>query len=74
LIYVNTKNHHFNFKQAKKAEQKTPHFLSLNQNIVAASQEEKCGLKYEILSPARKVGEFVLSLDAPSLPRLGDLR
>ena len=29
----------------KKAEPKTPHFLSLNQNIVVRSQDEKCGLK-----------------------------
>jgi len=29
----------------------TPHFLSLNQDIVAWSQEEKCGLKYAIHSP-----------------------
>jgi hypothetical protein len=26
----------------KKAEPKTPHFLSLHQNIVAVSQEQKC--------------------------------
>ena len=32
--------------QQKKAEPKTPHFLNLNQDIVAGSQEEKCGLKY----------------------------
>ena len=30
----------------KKAEPKTPHFLSLNQGMVAWAQEEKCGLKY----------------------------
>ena len=30
----------------KKAEPGTPHFLSLNQDIVVCSQEEKCGLKY----------------------------
>ena len=42
--------------------------------MVAWSQEEKCGLKYEMFSPTRKVGEFVLNLDAPSLPGLGDLR
>ena len=34
----------------KNAEPKTPHFLSLNQDIVAWSQEEKCGLKYEMLN------------------------
>jgi hypothetical protein len=30
----------------KKAEPKTPHFLYLNLDIVAWSQEEKCRLKY----------------------------
>ena len=40
----------FNLKKSsflgnKKAERKTPHFLSLSQDIVAQSQEEKCGLK-----------------------------
>jgi hypothetical protein len=29
----------------KKAEPKTPHFLSLNQNIVARSQEAKVWIK-----------------------------
>ena len=32
----------------KKAEPRTPHLLSLNQDIVAWSQDEKCGLKYDI--------------------------
>ena len=32
----------------KKAEPKTPHILTLNQNIVASPQDEKCGLKYVI--------------------------
>ena len=32
--------------EKKKAEPKTRHFLSLNQDIVALSQKEKCGLKY----------------------------
>ena len=32
--------------EKKKAEPKTPHFLSLNQDIVAWSQKQKCGLKY----------------------------
>jgi hypothetical protein len=30
----------------KKAESNTPHFLSLNQDIVSGSQDEECGLKY----------------------------
>jgi hypothetical protein len=34
----------------KKAESKTPHFLSLNQDIVVLSQEWKCGLKYVMQS------------------------
>jgi hypothetical protein len=37
--------------EKKKAEPKTPHFLSLNQNIVASPQDEKCGLKYVMLTP-----------------------
>ena len=39
----------------KKRSQKLPHFLSLNQDIVARSQEEKCGLKYVIHSPGMLV-------------------
>ena len=34
--------------EKKKAESGTPHFSSLNQDIVAWSQDEKCGLKYVI--------------------------
>ena len=37
--------------EKKKAEPKTPHLLSLNQDIVAGSQNEKCGLKYVIHIP-----------------------
>jgi len=33
--------------EKKKAEPRTPHFFSLNQDIVARPQEEKCGLKYD---------------------------
>jgi len=36
--------------EKKKAELKTPHFLSLNRDIVAWSQERKWGLKYDINS------------------------
>jgi hypothetical protein len=39
--------------EKKKAEQKTPHFLGINQDIVAWSQEGKCGLKYVIYTPGR---------------------
>jgi hypothetical protein len=42
----------------KKAEPKTPHFLSLNQDIVVRSQGQKCGLKYVIHSPRKGVREF----------------
>jgi len=34
--------------EKKKAESKTSHFLSLNQDIVASPQDEKCGLKYDM--------------------------
>jgi hypothetical protein len=30
----------------KKSGAKNPHFLSLNQDVVASPQDEKCGLKY----------------------------
>jgi hypothetical protein len=40
----------------KKAESKTPHFLSLNQDIVASPQDEKCGLKYFIHNPGAQSG------------------
>jgi len=41
--------------EKKKAEQKTPHFLGLNQDIVVWSPEEKCGLKYVIHTPGGPV-------------------
>jgi len=44
--------------EKKKAEPKTPHFLSLNQDIVAWSQEEKCRLKYEIFSQSKRSTEL----------------
>jgi hypothetical protein len=34
--------------RSKKTEPGTPHLLSLTQDIVAWSQEGKCGLKYVI--------------------------
>jgi len=34
--------------EKKKAEVRTPHFLSLIQDIVAWSQKQKCELKYEM--------------------------
>ena len=40
----------------KKAEPKTPHFLSLDQDIVGSPQDEKCELKYDMWTfwgPAR---------------------
>ena len=40
----------------KNAEPVTPHFLSLNQDIVAWPEEEKCGLKYVIYSPRDELG------------------
>jgi hypothetical protein len=47
----------------KKAEPMTPHFLSLNQDIVARSQKQECGLKYEILSQPEKRKELLASFD-----------
>ena len=44
--------------------------MTLAQNLVGNPNEAKCGLKYDMLSPTRKVGEFVSNLDAPSLPGL----
>ncbi len=45
--------------EKKKAEPRTPHFLSLNQDIVAWSQEEKCGLKYDMWTQREVVGDFI---------------
>jgi hypothetical protein len=42
--------------EKKKAEPRTPHFLSLNQNIVGGPQMQKCGLKYVIHSPGDHCG------------------
>jgi hypothetical protein len=53
-VEITSLNSHYRSKtsaqdvEKKKAEPKTPHFLSSNQDIVAWSQEEKCGLKYVI--------------------------
>ena len=41
--------------EKNKAEPRTPHFSSLNQDIVGWSQKEKCGLKYVIRSLGRPV-------------------
>ena len=62
-VEITSLNSHFPHQKAqhkmlkrKKAEPKTPHLLSLNQDIVASPQDEKCGLKYVIHIPrARKV-------------------
>jgi hypothetical protein len=54
----------------KKAEPKTPHFLSLHQNIVAGSQKQKCGLKYVIYTFKNKKAEPLLTL--PSCLELKD--
>jgi len=40
--------------EKKKTEPRTPHFLSLNQDIVGWSLEGKCGLKYVMHSPTDK--------------------
>jgi hypothetical protein len=61
-VGITSLNSHFPHQKAqhkmlrrKKAEPRTPHFLSLNQDIVAWSQEEKCGLKYVIYSFSKPV-------------------
>jgi hypothetical protein len=46
--------------EKKKAEPKTPHFLSLNQDIVAWSQQEECALKYVMLSLGGQSGLQIL--------------
>jgi len=51
--------------EKKKAEPRTPHFLSLNQDSVAALQEQKCGLKYVMFTlsgPSRTLDFSDLSL------------
>jgi hypothetical protein len=48
--------------EEKKAEPATPHFLSLNQDIVARSQEVKCGLKYVIHISECSCGFWIIKL------------
>ena len=48
--------------RSKKCGGKAPHFLSLNQDIVASPQEEKCGLKHVIHILRRPVGLHVITL------------
>ncbi|MDH3928842.1 MAG: hypothetical protein OEV22_12965 [Deltaproteobacteria bacterium] len=43
----------------KKAEPGIPHLLSLNQDIVARSQEQKCGLKYVIHSQTKNPSKLL---------------
>ena len=51
LIHTHPEFHLAQDFEKKKAEPKTPHFLSLNQDIVARPQMQKCGLKYVIHIP-----------------------
>ena len=55
----------------KKAEPKTSHFLSLHQNIVAWSQEEKCELKYDIYIFRSRCALQVLTTQTSSQPLEG---
>ena len=48
LIYTFPSGNSAQDVEKKKAEPKTPHFLGLDQDIVAWPQEEKCRLKYVI--------------------------
>jgi hypothetical protein len=41
--------------EKQKAESKTTHFLSLNQDIVARPKEAKCALKYVMRSYMRQL-------------------
>ena len=45
--------------EMKKAEPKTPHLPSLNQDIVVYSQEQECELKYDMSSQNQKSIELV---------------
>jgi hypothetical protein len=47
--------------EKKKAEPKTPHFLSLKQDIVGWLQVEKWGLKY-VISSLKQKGRTFLTL------------
>jgi hypothetical protein len=42
----------------EKSGAEAPHLLRLNQDIVAWSQKQKCGLKYVIYTFGKKVGGF----------------
>jgi len=64
-VWITSLNSHFPHQKPqpkmlkrKKAEPKTPHFLSLNQNVVAWSQEQKCGLKYVISTQLTKAKQL----------------
>ena len=61
-MWITYLNSHFRYLKPqhkilrrKKAEPKTPHFLSLNQDIVAGSQETKWRLKYVMHSFRRPI-------------------
>ena len=47
--------------EKKKAEPKTPHFCSLNQDVVAWSEEENWGLKYVIHSTGDQPGLQIIT-------------
>jgi hypothetical protein len=49
--------------RSKKAEPGTPHLLSLNQDIVARPQEEKCRLKYVMFTQSRRPTELFAASD-----------
>ena len=57
-VYITSLNSHFpelysgtKCREHKNAEPVTPYLLSLNQDIVAGSEMQKCGLKYVMLTP-----------------------
>jgi hypothetical protein len=53
--------------EKRKAEPRTPHILSLNQDIVAWPQEQECGLKYVMFTQSKKATE----LFGPSVAAIG---
>ena len=74
-VCITSLNSHFRYLgprhqmlRRKKTEPKTPHFRSLNQDIVVWSQEEKCELKYDILIFSRQLQRLVM-LHCPQFPQ-----
>ena len=63
LIYTIASESSAHNVEKKKAEQKTPHFLSPNQDIVVCAQEVKCELKYVMFTQDTKPTELFAPSD-----------